>query len=153
MTQRWVAREISNFEYLMFVNTIAGRSYQDLNQYPVFPWILTNYESETIDINDQSNYRDLSKPIGALNPQRESSFKDRYDSWEDSKVPKFHYGTHYSTALFTLGWLMRIEPFTTIYLDIQGMKNKAKINRVKIVFKIRNKADKQFSISKYVSKN
>ena len=152
MTQRWVAREISNFEYLMFVNTIAGRSYQDLNQYPVFPWILTNYESETIDINDQSNYRDLSKPIGALNPQRESSFKDRYDSWEDSKVPKFHYGTHYSTALFTLGWLMRIEPFTTIYLDIQGMKNKAKINRVKIVFKIRNKADKQFSISKYVSK-
>ena len=121
MTQRWVAREISNFEYLMFVNTIAGRSYQDLNQYPVFPWILTNYESESIDINDPANYRDLSKPIGALNPQRETSFKDRYESWEDSKVPKFHYGTHYSTALFTLGWLMRIEPFTTIYLDIQGM--------------------------------
>ena len=89
MTQRWVAREISNFEYLMFVNTIAGRSCQDLNQYPVFPWILTNYESESIDINDPANYRDLSKPIGALNPQRETSFKDRYESWEDSKVPKF----------------------------------------------------------------
>lgn len=106
----------------MFINTIAGRSYQDLNQYPVFPWILTNYESDTIDINDASNYRDLSKPIGALNPQRENQFKERYDGWEDSKVPKFHYGTHYSTALFSLGWLMRIEPFTTIYLDIQGGK-------------------------------
>ena len=122
MTSRWVAREISNFEYLMFINTIAGRSYQDLNQYPVFPWILTNYESDTIDINDPSNYRDLSKPIGALNQQRENSFKERYEGWEDSKVPKFHYGTHYSTALFSLSWLMRIEPFTTIYLDIQGGK-------------------------------
>lgn len=25
MTQRWQRREISNFEYLMFLNTIAGR--------------------------------------------------------------------------------------------------------------------------------
>ena len=119
MTSRWVAREISNFEYLMFINTIAGRSYQDLNQYPVFPWVLTNYESDTIDINDAANYRDLSKPIGALNLARENTFKERYESWEDAKVPKFHYGTHYSTALFTAGWLMRVEPFTTIYLDIQ----------------------------------
>ncbi|CAF5067748.1 unnamed protein product, partial [Rotaria sp. Silwood1] len=35
MTQRWQRREISNFEYLMYLNTIAGRTYQDLNQYPV----------------------------------------------------------------------------------------------------------------------
>ena len=75
MTQRWSANEVSNFEYLMFINTIAGRSYQDLNQYPVFPWILKNYETESIDLNDATNYRDLSKPIGALNPQREAQFK------------------------------------------------------------------------------
>lgn len=28
MTQRWQRREISNFEYLMFLNTIAGRDSQ-----------------------------------------------------------------------------------------------------------------------------
>ncbi|CAG9133048.1 unnamed protein product [Plutella xylostella] len=27
MTQKWQRREISNFEYLMFLNTIAGESY------------------------------------------------------------------------------------------------------------------------------
>ena len=75
MTSRWIGREISNFEYLMFLNTIAGRTYQDLNQYPVFPWVLTNYESDKLDINDPTNYRDLSKPIGALNPNREELFK------------------------------------------------------------------------------
>lgn len=38
--------EISNFQYLMHLNTLAGRSYNDLMQYPVFPWILADYDSE-----------------------------------------------------------------------------------------------------------
>ena len=38
VTQRWVRGEISNFQYLMSLNTLAGRSYNDLMQYPVFPW-------------------------------------------------------------------------------------------------------------------
>ena len=35
LTHKWVRREISNFDYLMQLNTIAGRTYNDLNQYPV----------------------------------------------------------------------------------------------------------------------
>uniref|UniRef100_A0AAY4APM1 Lipopolysaccharide-responsive and beige-like anchor protein n=1 Tax=Denticeps clupeoides TaxID=299321 RepID=A0AAY4APM1_9TELE len=122
MTQRWQRREISNFEYLVFLNTISGRTYNDLNQYPVFPWVITNYDSETLDLTLPSNYRDLSKPIGALNPKRAAFFSDRYESWEDDQVPKFHYGTHYSTSSFTLMWLLRIEPFTTFFLNFQGGK-------------------------------
>lgn len=30
----------------MHLNTLAGRTYNDLMQYPVFPWILADYESE-----------------------------------------------------------------------------------------------------------
>nr|XP_056711869.1 lipopolysaccharide-responsive and beige-like anchor protein isoform X1 [Euleptes europaea] len=122
MTQRWQHREISNFEYLMFLNTIAGRTYNDLNQYPVFPWVITNYDSEELDLTLPSNFRDLSKPIGALNPKRGAFFAERYETWEDDQVPKFHYGTHYSTAGFTLTWLLRIEPFTTFFLNLQGGK-------------------------------
>ncbi|XP_040274469.1 lipopolysaccharide-responsive and beige-like anchor protein [Bufo bufo] len=122
MTQRWQHREISNFEYLMFLNTIAGRTYNDLNQYPVFPWVITNYESEELDLTLPSNFRDLSKPVGALNPKRAAFFAERYESWEDEQVPKFHYGTHYSTASFVLSWLLRMEPFTTFFLNFQGGK-------------------------------
>ncbi|XP_026642953.1 lipopolysaccharide-responsive and beige-like anchor protein isoform X2 [Microtus ochrogaster] len=122
MTQRWQHREISNFEYLMFLNTIAGRGYNDLNQYPVFPWVITNYESEELDLTLPSNFRDLSKPVGALNPKRAAFFAERFESWEDDQVPKFHYGTHYSTASFVLAWLLRIEPFTTYFLNLQGGK-------------------------------
>uniref|UniRef100_A0A8C2JCL6 LPS-responsive vesicle trafficking, beach and anchor containing n=1 Tax=Cyprinus carpio TaxID=7962 RepID=A0A8C2JCL6_CYPCA len=122
MTQRWQRREISNFEYLMFLNTISGRTYNDLNQYPVFPWVITNYDSEDLDLTLPSNYRDLSKPIGALNPKRAAFFSERFESWEDEQVPKFHYGTHYSTSSFTQMWLLRTEPFTTFFLNFQGGK-------------------------------
>ncbi|XP_026797567.3 neurobeachin a isoform X6 [Pangasianodon hypophthalmus] len=122
MTQRWQRREISNFEYLMFLNTIAGRTYNDLNQYPVFPWVLTNYESEELDLTLPGNFRDLSKPIGALNPKRAAFYAERYETWEEDGTPPHHYTSLYSTAASTLLWLHRIEPFTTFYLN--GNDNK-----------------------------
>nr|XP_014346382.1 PREDICTED: neurobeachin isoform X10 [Latimeria chalumnae] len=122
MTQRWQRREISNFEYLMFLNTIAGRTYNDLNQYPVFPWVLTNYESEELDLTIAGNFRDLSKPIGALNPKRAVFYAERYETWDDDQTPPYHYNTHYSTASSTLLWLVRIEPFTTFFLNANDGK-------------------------------
>ncbi|XP_057875282.1 neurobeachin isoform X3 [Melospiza georgiana] len=122
MTQRWQRREISNFEYLMFLNTIAGRTYNDLNQYPVFPWVLTNYESEELDLTLPGNFRDLSKPIGALNPKRAVFYAERYETWEDDQTPPYHYNTHYSTSTSTLAWLVRIEPFTTFFLNANDGK-------------------------------
>ena len=50
-----------------FKNNISiGRSYQDLNQYPIFPWIIADYESEKLDLNSPSTYRDLSKVINLM---------------------------------------------------------------------------------------
>uniref|UniRef100_A0A4W6E170 Neurobeachin n=1 Tax=Lates calcarifer TaxID=8187 RepID=A0A4W6E170_LATCA len=122
MTQRWQRREISNFEYLTFLNTIAGRTYNDLNQYPVFPWVLTNYDSEELDLTLPGNFRDLSKPVGALNPKRAAFYAERYETWEDDQTPPCHYNSHYSTAATTLHWLVRIEPFTTFFLSANNNK-------------------------------
>jgi hypothetical protein len=36
------------------------------------------------------------------------------------KVPKFHYGSHYSSAGTVLHYLIRMEPFTTQFLELQG---------------------------------
>uniref|UniRef100_A0A665VYM8 Neurobeachin n=1 Tax=Echeneis naucrates TaxID=173247 RepID=A0A665VYM8_ECHNA len=122
MTQRWQRREISNFEYLMFLNTIAGRTYNDLNQYPIFPWVLTNYDSEELDLTLPGNFRDLSKPIGALNPKRAAFYAERYETWDDESTPPHHYTTLYSTAHSTLMWMLRIEPFTTFFLNANDSK-------------------------------
>lgn len=105
MLQKWVLREISNFEYLMQLNTIAGRTYNDLSQYPVvstpcppnpglpggprtppaspnpnptqFPWILRDYVSETLDLTDPAVFRDLSKPIGVANERHARDVKEK----------------------------------------------------------------------------
>ena len=121
MTQRWQNREISNFEYLMFLNTVASRSYNDLSQYPIFPWIIANYTSPQLDMTDLSNFRDLSKPIGVLSPERLATFLDRYNTWEEGEtgIPKFHYGTHYSTPGYVLFWLIRLQPFTDLSVRLQ----------------------------------
>jgi hypothetical protein len=46
MMNLWLNRQISNFEYLMAINIIANRSFNDLSSYPVFPWILNDYTSD-----------------------------------------------------------------------------------------------------------
>ncbi|CAN0355959.1 unnamed protein product, partial [Discosporangium mesarthrocarpum] len=62
LLRAWQRRRISNFEYLMGLNVLAGRSFNDLCQYPVFPWVLSDYKSEELDLTDPSVFRDLSKP-------------------------------------------------------------------------------------------
>ena len=49
-----------------FFGSLAGRTRNDLTQYPVFPWVLADYVSDTIDLTRRDQFRDLSKPIGAL---------------------------------------------------------------------------------------
>ncbi|XP_054734864.1 neurobeachin-like protein 1 isoform X2 [Anastrepha obliqua] len=122
LTQKWVNREISNFEYLMYLNTIAGRSYNDLSQYPVFPWILSDYTSDVLDLTDPKSFRDLSKPIGVINPKNEAGVRTKYESFEDPSgaIPKFHYGTHYSNSGGVLHYLLRVEPFTSLHIELQS---------------------------------
>uniref|UniRef100_A0AC11CKJ1 Neurobeachin like 2 n=1 Tax=Ovis aries TaxID=9940 RepID=A0AC11CKJ1_SHEEP len=122
LTQKWVQREISNFEYLMQLNTIAGRTYNDLSQYPVFPWVLQDYVSPTLDLSNPAVFRDLSKPIGVVNPKHAQLVKEKYESFEDpaGTIDKFHYGTHYSNAAGVMHYLIRVEPFTSLHVQLQS---------------------------------
>lgn len=98
----------------MQLNTIAGRTYNDLSQYPVvsmpplsmcviasgafisagwllaasglvcicfvplqFPWVLCDYTSPTLDLSDPSIFRDLSKPIGVVNPRHAQNVREK----------------------------------------------------------------------------
>uniref|UniRef100_A0A671M6C0 Neurobeachin-like protein 2 n=1 Tax=Sinocyclocheilus anshuiensis TaxID=1608454 RepID=A0A671M6C0_9TELE len=124
LTHRWICREISNFEYLMQLNTIAGRTYNDLSQYPVFPWVLCDYTSAELDLEDPAVFRDLSKPVGVVNPRHAQNVREKYESFEDSTgtIDKFHYGTHYSNAAGVMHYMIRTEPFTSLHIQLQSGK-------------------------------
>lgn len=74
MVSKWLNGEISNFEYLSFLNIQGNRSFNDLSQYPVFPWVVHDYGSE-FDLGNPELYRDLSKPMGAINKTRLQQLK------------------------------------------------------------------------------
>ena len=55
------AMQVSNFDYLMHLNRDAGRSLKDLTQYPVFPWVIVDYHSTTLDLTDPSTFRSVPR--------------------------------------------------------------------------------------------
>ena len=109
----WKNWEISNFEMLMWLNIFGNRSYNDISQYPVFPWILSSYEDplqteknakenqETLNqtlvsiINSKEDeceidfqYRNMSLPMGMLEineegMKRRELFLDNYQTLKD----------------------------------------------------------------------
>ncbi|XP_066534651.1 WD repeat- and FYVE domain-containing protein 4 [Hoplias malabaricus] len=120
---KWQKGEMSNFEYLMHLNTLSGRTYNDLMQYPVFPWVLADYESETLDLSSPATFRDLSKPMGAQTEKRREKFIERYhevDSNDGDLSAQCHYCTHYSSAIIVASYLVRLEPFSQTFLALQG---------------------------------
>ncbi|XP_045926188.1 WD repeat- and FYVE domain-containing protein 4 isoform X1 [Micropterus dolomieu] len=122
---KWQRGELSNFEYLMHLNTIAGRTYNDLMQYPVFPWVLSDYESEMLDLSNPATFRDLSKPMGAQTEKRRQMFIQRYEEVENSEgegdlSARCHYCTHYSSAITVASFLVRMEPFSHTFKTLQG---------------------------------
>jgi hypothetical protein len=77
MVQKWRLREISNYDYLLYLNSVADRSFNDLTQYapftppspgplvrfgpvlhsevqrcryPVFPWVVADYTSDELSV-------------------------------------------------------------------------------------------------------
>ena len=202
LTDAWRRRKISNFAYLAALNDMAGRTYADISQWPVFPWILADFESDrstflrpaihqssrrgssvhhidyyhrpsagdvdgmdlqnllptdlvlreeeiffgdgvqngleteetALESHDYSTekfeddllkprYRDLRKPMGAHGPgSRVEAFEERYRSFDDptGAVPKFMYGSHYSSAGIVLHFLVRTQPFAELAVELQG---------------------------------
>ncbi|ROL48319.1 Protein FAN [Anabarilius grahami] len=104
---QWQRGHISNYQYLLHLNNLADRSVNDLSQYPVFPWVISDYSSTQLDLLNPASFRDLSKPIGALNTERLERLLERY---RDMPEPRFMYGSHYSSPGYVLFYLVRVAP-------------------------------------------
>uniref|UniRef100_A0A4W3ICA6 Lysosomal trafficking regulator n=1 Tax=Callorhinchus milii TaxID=7868 RepID=A0A4W3ICA6_CALMI len=131
LTHLWSTGQITNFEYLTHLNKHAGRSFNDLMQYPVFPFILSDYSSETLDLHEHTIYRNLLKPIAVQSKEKEDRYVENYKyleeefrkgAQEDDPMPPvqpYHYGSHYSNSGTVLHFLVRMPPFTKMFLAYQ----------------------------------
>jgi serine/threonine protein kinase len=60
LLQRWCARELSNFDYLMALNRLAGRRVGSPERHPVLPWVHDLLTDPTAPAN-ASGWRDLTR--------------------------------------------------------------------------------------------
>lgn len=121
LTRLWKQGEISNFEYLMQLNKFGSRSYHEIGQYPVFPWILSDYKSSELDLNNPEVYRDLTRPIGSVLEAPRKEAERRYQQLNSHEMMmSFHYGSHYSNGGIVSHYLIRLEPFATYAVILQG---------------------------------
>ncbi|KAF8635320.1 hypothetical protein AX17_003946 [Amanita inopinata Kibby_2008] len=118
--RKWQTREISNFTYLSILNQISGRTPSDATQYPIFPWVLRDYTSQTLDLTLSDTYRNLTMPMGALTPERREAAEMRYMSLKSVDEEPFHYGTHFSSSMIVCHFLIRLAPFTNMFKTLQG---------------------------------
>ena len=117
VTELWIKSKVSNFDYIMLLNILSGRSLNNLSQYFIFPRLLNDFNHSILNWMSSSIYRDLSYSIIASDPMNRDDVKSKY---ETSSGEKYHSGTFYSTYAFVAYFLIRQRPFTEISLEIQG---------------------------------
>ena len=83
----WKSNKISTLEYLMWINIYGNRSFRDIAQYPVFPWLLNLYESDNFKdlVSNEDNIRDFRLPMGMISiddrsKKRRESYLESYKS-------------------------------------------------------------------------
>ena len=67
-------------------------------------------------------FRDLTKPVGIQNSAVEEHVRERYEEVEDPMLGRFHFGSHYSNAAGVMHFLIRLEPYTTLHVELQSGK-------------------------------
>uniref|UniRef100_A0A8C1LV79 Neutral sphingomyelinase (N-SMase) activation associated factor n=1 Tax=Cyprinus carpio TaxID=7962 RepID=A0A8C1LV79_CYPCA len=101
---QWQRGHISNYQYLLHLNNLADRSVNDLSQYPVFPWVISDYSSTQLGQSPSNTDTHLRTPITHTHAKK---YLERY---RDMPEPHFMYGSHYSSPGYVLFYLVRVAP-------------------------------------------
>ena len=122
--EKWTKWEISTLKLLNFLNLYANRSFNDINQYPVFPWILLDYQSDNLP--KTQILRPFGTPMGMLcfdkaSAERKQSFISTWDtSLNEGEEESDRYRSHFSTSLYITYYLVRVFPFSNMRIELQG---------------------------------
>eukprot|EP00826_Nyctotherus_ovalis_P045800 TRINITY_DN5101_c0_g1_i1.p1 TRINITY_DN5101_c0_g1~~TRINITY_DN5101_c0_g1_i1.p1 ORF type:complete len:756 (+),score=110.20 TRINITY_DN5101_c0_g1_i1:92-2269(+) len=126
-TDQWVKGVISNFKYLTLLNKYSGRSFHDINQYPVFPWLITNFTSSSIDLNSKEIYRSLDTTVAGMTELKQEAANDRVISLVKSPVEQYQFEGHYLPPSAVVGYMWRVEPYSSLASSYSGYEHFKKI--------------------------
>ena len=116
-TNRWMKNELSTFDYLSMLNFYSCRSFNDVNQYPVFPWLtsLQTNNKNTISI------RNFAFPVSVQEKDKRNQIIKKFCCLQPSKSGFVnHFNSHYSTSAFVSFFMVRTNPFTYNQIKLQN---------------------------------
>ena len=141
ITKQWDYNQISNYQYLLYLNKYSGRTYNDTNQYPIFPWVILSNKYINVSkiknkINNDDNDNDEQKneneeetndsKIYFRDMQTQEGIENAKQNYRDvekeSPNKGFHFALHYSTGGYVLLYLMRLSPFMDMHIKFQSGK-------------------------------
>ena len=119
----WNDNKISTYQYLLFVNKFSSRSFNDINQYPIFPWIFLGSKRDESHKKEKKlpKFRELYYPISIKNADDIKDAMTFFEANIDEKSSHpSHYRLHYSTSGYLLSYLVRMSPFTEEQIRFQN---------------------------------
>jgi hypothetical protein len=106
LIQAWLSNRMSTSEALIRLNHIAGRTFDDLSAYPIFPRVLRAFSCDSF-LDALSQFRDLSLPLPVI--------ADRDPGHQVLKqrmaMQNYHHCENISTAVSVSSYLVRVIPF------------------------------------------
>jgi hypothetical protein len=110
----------------MKLNNVAGRSFNDLSQYYIFPWTVTNFTENRLGFEffgKKENFRNLSVPVGKLSKTKWENIRNNYERTKRDDIPgmkPFLFGSFYSNPAIVSNFLIRINPFASQHFELQS---------------------------------
>ena len=114
---KWVKGELSTFDFLLMLNFFSCRSFNDINQYPIFPW-LTALETNN---KNKISIRKFEYPVSIQDKEKRKQIIIKYETSIPTKKGFVnHFNSHYSTSAFVNFFLVRTNPFTYNIIKLQN---------------------------------
>ena len=107
-TKKYKDNIITTYEYLLMLNKFSSRSYNNIMEYPIIPWI--KYTQEI---------RDFNLPMSLQTKESKKAFEDKYYTYKEMGTLLTH-SNHYSSEAYIFFYLTRVNPFTNCMIKFQG---------------------------------
>jgi lysosomal-trafficking regulator len=113
-------------------------------QYPVYPYVVATYDTHVLDLRSSVNFRNLAKPIAIQHTDKEEKFIHIYQTLDDAynlacankqdndqqkhetissvlghHTKPYHFSSLYSNSGVVLHYLVRLLPYTRMFLEYQ----------------------------------
>ena len=116
---KWYSNTLSNFMFLMLLNIAAGRSFHDMNIYPIFPWVMIHYLDEKLDF-DSCNLRNLSQHVVCVHEKTKNKLEEMYKQREETEESGYYFDNYPINEAIVAKYLKSFDPirsYSTVDAD------------------------------------